>query len=152
MNASLFAVSTGYPLLNVFLTILWVFLFVVWIFVLVMVILDLFRSDDLSGWGKAGWLLVILIFEVFGVLAYLIVRGRRMSLRTERRAQAHDEMFRRYIQETAGTSRSNGNAIDELAKLDDLRGRGVLTTKEFEQQKKKILTGEPAEVRKAQQP
>jgi len=41
----------------VFLTILGVFLFVAWIFVLVMVILDLVRSDDLSGWGKAGWLL-----------------------------------------------------------------------------------------------
>ena len=51
------AASTGYPLLDVFLTILGVFLFVAWIFVLVMVILDLVRSDDLSGWGKAGWLL-----------------------------------------------------------------------------------------------
>jgi len=150
MSTFLFAVSTGYPLFDAFLTILWVFLFVVWIFVLVLVIVDLFRSDDLSGWGKAGWLLVVLIFEVFGVLAYLIVRGRGMSGRTERRAQLEDERLRTYIRETAGASGSSGNTTDQLAKLADLRDRGVLTPDEFERQKNKILTVDPAEAMEAQ--
>ena len=147
MGALMLAASTGYPLLDVFLTILWVFLFVAWIFVLVMVILDLFRSDDLSGWGKAGWLLAILVFEVFGVLAYLIVRGRGMSGRADRRAEAQRDKSQA---ETAGTAGSSDSTADQLAKLADLRDRGALSQQEFEQQKNKVLVGEAAEGLEAQ--
>ena len=147
MIAHIVTAITGYPLLDVFLTILWVFLFVAWIFVLVLVILDLFRSDDLSGWGKAGWLLVLLVFEVFGVLAYLIVRGRGMSVRANRRAEAKDDESRTKAVRTGG---STDNAVDQVAKLADLRERGALTQEEFEQQKDKLLAGEPAEGLEAQ--
>jgi len=55
-------IANGYPLLNLFWTMLFFFLFVIWIYILIQVVVDIFRSSDLSGWGKAGWLIVILVF------------------------------------------------------------------------------------------
>ena len=48
-------IASSYPLLDVFWTMLWFFLFFIWIWLLITVFVDLFRSHDLSGWGKAGW-------------------------------------------------------------------------------------------------
>ena len=66
---------------------------------------------------------------------YLIVRGGKMHEHQVRDVQAQDQQFRRYVQEAAGSPSS----ADELAKLADLRDRGVITAQEFEQQKAKIL-------------
>ncbi|MET0642182.1 MAG: PLDc N-terminal domain-containing protein, partial [Jiangellaceae bacterium] len=63
-----------YPLLNLFWTMLWFFLFVAWIYLLIVVVTDIFRSDDLSGWGKALWVLFVVIVPWLGILVYLIAR------------------------------------------------------------------------------
>ena len=68
--------GSSYPLLNTFWTILYFFLFFLWLMILFRVIWDIFRSHDLSGVGKAGWLLFILILPFLGVFVYVIVRGR----------------------------------------------------------------------------
>ena len=47
------------PLLDAFLTMMWFFLWVLWFFLLFRIIMDIFRSKDLNGWGKAGWLIFI---------------------------------------------------------------------------------------------
>src|SRR5579864_870196 len=72
---TLAAASSSYPLLNVFWTMFEFFLWVVWIWVLIAVFIEIFRSSDLSGWGKALWFLFVLLIPLFGVLTYLIVRG-----------------------------------------------------------------------------
>lgn len=64
-----------YPLLNLFLTMLYFFLWVMWFFLLFKVITDLFRDHSLSGWAKAGWLIVVLVLPYLGVFLYLVVRG-----------------------------------------------------------------------------
>lgn len=74
-----------YPLLDVFLTMLFFFLWVVWIILLVRVIGDIFRNRDLSGAGKAGWLFLAIILPFLGVLAYLIAHGGEMAEREEHR-------------------------------------------------------------------
>jgi hypothetical protein len=66
-----------YPLLGVFWTILWFTLFFIWIWILISVFIDVFRSDDLSGWGKAGWVILIVILPFLGVLFYLLFVARR---------------------------------------------------------------------------
>src|ERR1700684_3852695 len=71
----------SYPLLDIFWTILEFFLWLVWIWVFVMVIFDIFRSHDLSGWAKALWVLFVAIIPLIGVLVYLIVRGGSMHER-----------------------------------------------------------------------
>ncbi len=77
----LFAAETNYPLLQVFLSMLYFFLFVIWIWIAIMVIFDIFRSRDLSGWGKALWFLFVLLLPYLGVFIYLIARGGKMHER-----------------------------------------------------------------------
>jgi len=126
--------SYSYPLLGAFWTILEIFLWVIWFWILITVFIDIFRSHDLSGWGKALWFLFVLIIPLVGVLVYLIVRGGSMHQRMVKQAQQQDEEVRNYIQETAGTS-----PADQLTKLADLRDRGVITAEEFEREKAKVL-------------
>jgi hypothetical protein len=71
----------SYPFLSLSFSILWFFLLVAWIWVLIAVIADVFRSPDLSGWGKALWTIVLLWLPWLGVLIYLIARGGRMHER-----------------------------------------------------------------------
>jgi hypothetical protein len=65
----------------------------IWIWIAIGVVLDIFRSRDLSGWGKALWLLLIIILPFLGVLIYLIVRGHNMHERTAQAAQTQDRLF-----------------------------------------------------------
>jgi hypothetical protein len=124
----------SYPLLDIFWTILEFFLWLVWIWVFVMVIFDIFRSHDLSGWAKALWVLFVAIIPLIGVLVYLIVRGGSMHERQAQQARQQDEAFRSYVQQAASPT-----SADQLAKLADLRDRGVINADEFEREKAKIL-------------
>jgi membrane protein implicated in regulation of membrane protease activity len=127
--------SYSYPLLGVFWTILEIFLWVIWIWILIWVFIDIFRSQDLSGWGKALWFLFVLFIPLIGVLVYLIARGGKMQEHAAQQAQQDDQQFRAYVQEAAGPQSS----ADQLAKLADLRDRGVISAEEFEREKAKIL-------------
>jgi len=128
--------SYSYPLLGAFWTIFEIFLWVIWIWILIWIFIDIFRSRDLSGWGKALWFIFVLFIPLIGVLVYLIVRGSSMHERAAQQAQQQDQEFRAYVQDAAGSS---GSSADQLAKLADLRDRGVITPQEFEREKAKIL-------------
>jgi hypothetical protein len=128
--------SYSYPLLGAFWTIFEIFLWVIWFWILITVFIDIFRSRDLSGWGKALWFLFVLLIPLIGVLVYLIVRGGSMHERSEQEAQQEDREFRSYVQEAA----SGGTPADQLAKLADLRDRGVITAEEFNREKAKVLS------------
>jgi hypothetical protein len=71
-----------YPMLGVFVSMLTFFLFVIWIFLLFKVIADLFRDHEQSGWGKAMWLVILLVLPYIGVIAYIVAHGQEMSLRS----------------------------------------------------------------------
>ena len=129
--------SSGYPLLDAFWTMLLFFLWILWFFLLFWIIVDIFRSDDLSGWAKAGWLIFVLILPFLGVFVYSIVRGRKMTEHQVRATQQKDQAMRQYMRDTAGTG--GGGSADELAKLAQLRDQGVLTDQEFTAQKAKLL-------------
>jgi ABC-type multidrug transport system fused ATPase/permease subunit len=129
------ASSYSYPLLGAFWTIVMIFLWVIWFWVLITVFIDIFRSDDLSGGAKTLWFVLVLFFPLVGVLVYLIARGGTMQERSARQAQRQQEQIRSYVQEAAGSPSS----ADQLAKLADLRDRGVITAEEFDREKAKIL-------------
>jgi type VI protein secretion system component VasK len=129
----------GYPLLNLFWTMLWFFLFVAWIYLLIVIITDIFRSDDMSGWAKALWVLFILIIPILGALVYLIARGDKMSARAAADYKRQDQQFREYVRDAAGSS-SGTSTADELTKLAALRDAGTITAEEFDQQKAKLLS------------
>ena len=127
--------SYSYPLLGAFWTIIEIFIWVLWFWVLITVFIDIFRSQDLSGGGKALWFLFVLLIPLIGVLVYLIARGGKMHERMTKQAQQDDQQFRAYVQDAAGS----GSPADQLTKLADLRDKGVITNEEFDAQKAKIL-------------
>lgn len=136
MGVALPLAAFQYPLLDAFLTMLWFFLWILWIYLVIRVFMDVFRSDDLSGWGKAGWIIFVIILPYIGVLVYFIARGEDMVSRDRKHAAAADQAARSYIQSVASESPS---AADEVSKLAALRDQGVLTDQEFAAQKAKLL-------------
>jgi hypothetical protein len=75
------AAAASFPLLDVFLTLLWLVLFAIWVYLVIMILLDIFRSHDLTGWGKAAWTLLVVVIPFLGVLIYIIARGSGMQER-----------------------------------------------------------------------
>jgi Short C-terminal domain/Phospholipase_D-nuclease N-terminal len=123
---------------QVFWSMLWFFLFFIWIWLLIAIFSDIFRSQDLSGWGKALWSIFVIVVPYLGVFVYLIVRGHSMQARGIQAAQDDDARTRQYIQSVA-SSNGPGGAADEIARLADLHQKGVITDAEFEQAKAKAL-------------
>ncbi len=113
------------PLLDLFWTTLWFFLFFAWIWLVITIFADIFRSNDLSGWGKALWTLFVVFVPWLGVLVYLIARGKSMGERSMQQAVEREQATRQYIQTVAA---QNGHSTaDEIAKLAELRNSGLLT-------------------------
>ena len=113
---------------QVFWSLLWFFLFFIWIWLLITVFADIFRSSDLSGWGKALWTIFVIFVPYLGVFVYLIARGRKMNEHAEGRPPAGrgDAGLRQGV---AGTSAS---PAEEVARLADLRDKGVIDEAEFQ--------------------
>jgi hypothetical protein len=122
-------------MLDIFLSMLWFFLWMLWIFLVIRIIMDVFASDDMSGWAKGAWIVGIILLPLVGVLIYVIARGGSMRERQQHEEYAQEQAFRASVKEAAGTSPAN-----ELSKLAELRQRGVLTEAEFEREKVKILS------------
>lgn len=116
------------------LLVLEVFLFVAWLWILFAIISDLFRDHELSGWGKAAWVFVLLILPFLGALIYLIARGDGMRERTIKASEAAKGELDAYIRQQAHSS-----PADELHKLDELKEKGALSSQEFERAKARLL-------------
>jgi hypothetical protein len=121
---------------QVFWSFLWFTLFFIWIWLLIVVFADVFRSHDLSGWGKALWTIFIIVVPYLGVFVYLIARGKKMQQHSIDEAKAQDAALREYVQNvTPGPA----SAADEIARLADLRSQGVIDEAEFQQAKARVL-------------
>jgi ABC-type transport system involved in cytochrome bd biosynthesis fused ATPase/permease subunit len=119
---------------EVFWSMLWLFVWIIWIWLLIVVFSDIFRSHDLSGWGKALWCIFVLIVPYLGVFIYLIARGHKMGEHAAEAARQQDAMMRQYVQDAAASS-----PAEELTKLADLRAKGAISDAEYEQLKAKAL-------------
>ncbi|QWF24680.1 SHOCT domain-containing protein [Nocardioides sp. LMS-CY] len=114
---------------------LWFFLFFIWIWLLISVFADIFRSDDMGGWGKAGWTILVIVLPYLGVFVYLIARGKKMGEHAARDARRQDEQMRAYVQGVAGAP----SAAAEIERLSALRTSGAISDEEFQQAKAKLL-------------
>jgi hypothetical protein len=121
---------------QVFWSMLWFFLFFIWIWLLITVFADIFRSHDLGGFAKFIWVIFVIFLPYLGVFVYLIARGHKMSEHAIEAAQAQDAAARAYIQQAAG---SGGGTADELARLADLKAKGVIDDAEFQRLKAKAI-------------
>ena len=125
------------PLLDLFWSMLVLFIWIAWFWLFISVVIDIFRSHDLSGWGKGGWAFFVVVEPLLGVFIYLIARGGSMQERSIREMQARESASREYIQSVAGS----GSTADELDKLQQLRQNGTIDDTEFQQLKAKVLAG-----------
>ena len=123
------------PLFDLFWAMLWLFLWIAWIWLLVTVLFDVFRSDDLGGWGKALWAIFVVLLPFLGVFVYLIARGGQMQERAVDQAKAQDAATRQYVQSVSG----GDSSADQLHKLAALRDQGAITDEEFQKSKAKVL-------------
>jgi Short C-terminal domain/Phospholipase_D-nuclease N-terminal len=99
-----------------------IFFFVVWLWLFITVAGDLFRRHDISGWGKALWVIVLILIPYIAILVYLVTQGRGMAERNTHRAQETRDELRRVV---------GFSVADEIAKLDALRKSGSITDAEF---------------------
>jgi Phospholipase_D-nuclease N-terminal/Short C-terminal domain len=111
-----------------------VFFFVIWIWILIVILNDLFRDHELSGWAKAAWVLFLVFIPFLTALIYLIARGSGMRERTIRAQAEAKQHMDTYIREQSG-----GSPVDELHKLQELKEKGALSDEEFSQAKAKLL-------------
>jgi cbb3-type cytochrome oxidase subunit 3 len=120
----------GYTYSNFLMNMLGVFAFVVWFWLLVVIYGDLFRRHDISGWGKALWVIALVLFSYLGIFAYLVTQGRGMAERNAQQAQqAQDE-----LRHAVGYS-----VADEITKLDQLKKSGSITDEEFKRLRAKLV-------------
>ena len=118
----MYFIDEGFTFRNFFIDVLTIAVFVFWFWLVITVAVDLFRRSDISGWGKAFWVIGWIVFPFIAVLAYLIFHGKGMAERNQQRAeQARDELRR-----VVGFS-----AADEIEKLDRLKKAGSISEAEF---------------------
>ncbi|MGN6635158.1 MAG: SHOCT domain-containing protein [Oryzihumus sp.] len=120
---------------QVFWSMFWFFMFFIWIWLLIVIFGDIFRSDDLSGWGKALWTIFVIVLPYLGVFVYLIARGHKMQAHAQEiaaRSQA-------YQPAPAAPARNGSSSAEEISRLADLRDRGVISEAEFQQGKTRAL-------------
>ncbi|MFE4451574.1 SHOCT domain-containing protein [Streptomyces sp. NPDC056796] len=131
-----------YPLLNLFLTMMYVFLWVLWFFLLFKVVSDIFQDHSLGGWAKAAWVIFVIVLPYVGVLVYLIARGRGMGRREAEHAKDREAAFRQYVRQAArddGDAGTGGGHVSDLARLAELKDRGHLSQEEYQKAKEKLL-------------
>jgi hypothetical protein len=120
---------------------LWSFWFFIWIAAITVwfrCIFDLFRDRELSGWGKAGWAVLLILVPWLGALIYLIARGRSMTERQMTEMAQMKAQQDEYIRQAAGTQATESPAA-QIASAKGLFDSGTITQGEFDALKAKAL-------------
>src|SRR5499433_2767969 len=120
----------GYTYSNFLMNVIAIFAFIVWFWLLVVIFGDLVRRRDISGWGKALWVIGLVLFSYLGVLVYLITQGRGMAERNAQQAQQAREELRRVV---------GYSVADEITKLDQLKKSGSITADEYGRLRAKLV-------------
>lgn len=128
-------IAASYPFFDVIWTIVIFFLWIMWFSLLFKVWGDIFRRDDLSGWGKTGWLILTIALPFLGVFIYVITQNEGMTQREIDRAQAQRAQFDDYVRATS----TSGGATAEIERAKQLLDTGAITQAEFDAIKQKAL-------------
>jgi hypothetical protein len=118
-----------------FWLLVWAFVFTCYLIVLFQILVDLFRDPAMSGWGKAVWVIFLIIVPVLSALIYVIARGRGMAERHEA-AQGRGREADTYVPPPI---MSIPNPADQISSAQTLLDQGTITQAEFDQLKQKAL-------------
>jgi putative oligomerization/nucleic acid binding protein/phospholipase D-like protein len=127
-------IAADYPFLDVLWTMIIFFTWVVWIWIMIVILTDLFRRKDTSGWVKALWVIFLIILPFLGALVYLIANHDGMADRSAKQAEGQKAQFDDYVRTVAG-----GGAAAEIEKAKQLLDSGAITQEEYEAIKTKAL-------------
>jgi hypothetical protein len=126
-------VAADYPFLDVFWTMILFFAWIAWIWIAITCFIDIFRRDDIGGWGKALWVVFLIVIPFLGVLVYLIAQHDGMRNRSIERARQERAALDEYVRDTAG------GPATEIAKAKELLDKGAITQEEFDAIKAKAM-------------
>ena len=112
------------------------FAWVIWFWLLITVFSDLFRRRDIGGWGKTGWIILVIVLPYIGVFIYLLAEHDGMAERTMAMAQAQQQQFDSYVKDVASTP---SDPAGQIANAKSLLDSGAITQDEFDALKKKAL-------------
>jgi hypothetical protein len=127
--------AADYPFLDVLWTMIIFFVWLCWIWMVIGIFADIFSRHDISGWGKAGWSVFVIVLPFLGVLIYLIANGSSMAERRAGQAQASRTEFDDYVKNVA----ASGGPAAEIEKAKQLLDSGAITQAEFDSLKAKAL-------------
>ena len=128
-------IAADYPFLNILWTMILFFSWVIWIWMMVIILTDVFRRRDISGWTKALWVVFLIVLPFLGALIYLIVQHDGMAERSAKAAQGQRQEFDQYVQKVAADS----DPASQIEKAKQLRDNGTIDQAEFEALKAKAL-------------
>lgn len=128
--------AADYPFIDILGTMLVFFFWVMWFWCLIVVLGDVFRRSDLSGWAKAGWATLMVLVPWLGVLAYLIAHGKDMGRRRLEDVAQQQAMLDSHIRQVAS---GDGGTTSEIARAKQLLDSGAIDAEEFDQIKRKAL-------------
>ena len=127
--------AADYPFLNILWSMIIFFAWVIWIWMVFTILADVFRRRDLSGWGKAGWSVFLIVLPFLGALVYLIAQHDGMAQRSAEAAQSQKAQFDDYVRSV----NAGGGAASEIDKAKQLLDSGAITPDEFSSLKAKAL-------------
>ena len=127
-------IAAEYPFLEILGSMIIFFAWVIWIWIAITVLIDVFRRDDISGWGKAAWTVFIIILPWVGVLIYVVAQHEGMQERSAKQAQAQKQAFDQYVRDASGGSAA------EIAKAKELLDAGTINQEEFDAIKAKAVS------------
>ena len=127
----MFFFSEGFTFRNFLADAFAIFMFILWFWMLIIVISDLFRRHDISGWGKAIWVIALIVFPFLAIFAYMITQSRGMAERSGQQAQQARDELRRVV---------GFSVADEIEKLDRLKKSGSITDQEFARLRAKLVS------------
>jgi hypothetical protein len=128
-------IAADYPFLDVLWTLIIFFAWVIWIWMMVLILADVFRRRDISGWAKAGWVVFLIVLPFLGVLVYLIANHDGIAERGAKEAKGQQEQLDQYVRTVA----ASGGPATEIDKAKQLLDGGAITPEEFERLKAKAL-------------
>jgi hypothetical protein len=133
--------AADYPFMDVFWTMILFFSWVIWIWMMVLILSDVFRRDDISGWVKAAWVVFMIVLPFLGVLIYLIAHGKGMTERRVKDQQVAQASFDDYVRTVAkdGGSAGSAGSAGEIERAKQLLESGTIDQAEFEKLKAKAL-------------
>jgi hypothetical protein len=120
----------GFTFSNFLADVFAVFMFVLWFWLFIIVVSDLFRRHDVSGFGKVCWVILLIILPYIGIFAYLLTQGRGMAERNEARTRQAQDDFRKFV---------GFSAADEIEKLDRLKAAGSISEQEYGRMRARLV-------------